>query len=138
MIPAITDFLLRLPVGDPVLTNPEDPILMGFILAFVVIFIVGYVSCNSDGLKIRECHNNFKDQEIDPLADGSRIFFGGSKAPPDNQFPAHWGPAGHDVVTLVAGVTAALQEESQRRFSFFGPLVVAGEHHGGALVVGGG
>ncbi|NCF20047.1 MAG: hypothetical protein GWP63_17570 [Haliea sp.] len=42
MIPAITDGLLRLPVGDPVLTNPEDPILKGFYLAFLVTFLVGY------------------------------------------------------------------------------------------------
>jgi uncharacterized membrane protein len=43
MIPAITDGLLRLPVGDPFLSNPEDPILRGFYLAFLVIFLVGYV-----------------------------------------------------------------------------------------------
>jgi len=43
MIPAITDALLRLPVGDPVLTNPEHPLLRGFYLAFLVIFLVGYV-----------------------------------------------------------------------------------------------
>lgn len=43
MIPAITDGLLRLPVSDPVLSNPEDPILKMFYLAFVVIFLVGYI-----------------------------------------------------------------------------------------------
>ncbi len=43
MIPAITDGLLRLPVGDPVLTNPRDPMLKKFYLAFLVIFLVGYV-----------------------------------------------------------------------------------------------
>jgi uncharacterized membrane protein len=43
MIPAITDGLLRLPVGNPVLTNPEDPILKMFYLAFVVVFIVGFI-----------------------------------------------------------------------------------------------
>jgi uncharacterized membrane protein len=42
MVPAITDGLLRLPVGDPVLTNPEDPLLKTFYLAFVGIFLVGY------------------------------------------------------------------------------------------------
>jgi uncharacterized membrane protein len=42
MIPAITDGLLRLPVSDPILTNPHDPILKKFYLAFVVIFLVGY------------------------------------------------------------------------------------------------
>jgi len=40
MIPAITDALLRLPVGDPVLTSIEDPILKGFYLAFLVAFLV--------------------------------------------------------------------------------------------------
>lgn len=43
MIPAITDGLLRLPVGDPVLTDPQDPLLKKFYLAFLVIFLVGYV-----------------------------------------------------------------------------------------------
>ena len=43
MIPAITDGLLRLPVGDPVLTSPKDPMLKKFYLAFLVIFLVGYV-----------------------------------------------------------------------------------------------
>jgi hypothetical protein len=43
MIPAITDALLRLPVGDPFLTNPEDPIIRGFYLSFLVIFVVGSV-----------------------------------------------------------------------------------------------
>ena len=42
MIPAITDATLRLPVGDPFLTNPESPVLRGFYLAFLVIFLVGY------------------------------------------------------------------------------------------------
>jgi len=43
MIPAITDGLLRLPAGDPILTNPDDPMLKKFYLAFLVIFLVGYV-----------------------------------------------------------------------------------------------
>ena len=43
MIPAITDALLRLPLGDPFLSNPEDPILKGFYLLFVGIFVVGSV-----------------------------------------------------------------------------------------------
>ncbi len=43
MIPAITDGLLRLPVGDPVLTDPHDPLLKRFYLGFLVIFLVGYV-----------------------------------------------------------------------------------------------
>ena len=43
MIPAITDGLLRLPIGDPFLSNPEDPILRGFYLLFVGIFAVGCI-----------------------------------------------------------------------------------------------
>lgn len=43
MIPAITDGLLRLPIGDPILTDPHDPMLKKFYLAFLVIFIAGYV-----------------------------------------------------------------------------------------------
>lgn len=43
MIPAITDGLLRLPVADPVLTDPEDPLLKMFYLLFVATFVVGYV-----------------------------------------------------------------------------------------------
>lgn len=42
MIPAITDGLLRLPVGDPVLSDPGDPLLRKFYLTFVVVFLVGY------------------------------------------------------------------------------------------------
>ncbi len=43
MIPAITDGLLRLPVSDPVLTNPQDPLLQKFYLFFLVVFLVGIV-----------------------------------------------------------------------------------------------
>lgn len=43
MIPAITDGLLRLPVGDPVLTDFEAPLLKMFYLAFVVVFVVGWI-----------------------------------------------------------------------------------------------
>ena len=42
MIPAITDGLLRLPVGAPLLTDPHDPVLKVFYLTFVIVFIVGY------------------------------------------------------------------------------------------------
>ena len=42
MIPAITDGLLRLPPGDPLLADPRDPILGKFYLAFLVVFLVGY------------------------------------------------------------------------------------------------
>lgn len=43
MIPAITDGLLRLPVGDPYLTDKHDPLLQKFYLAFMVIFLVGVI-----------------------------------------------------------------------------------------------
>ena len=43
MIPAITDGLLRLPVGAPILTEPDDPILKRFYLLFVAMFVVGYI-----------------------------------------------------------------------------------------------
>ncbi len=42
MIPAITDGLLRLPVADPVLTDPHDPLLKKFYLAFLLVFLAGY------------------------------------------------------------------------------------------------
>ncbi len=47
MIPAITETLLRLPVGAPMVTSLKDPLLQGFHLAFVVVFLVGL------GLQIR-------------------------------------------------------------------------------------
>lgn len=40
-IPAITDALLRLPVGDPFLTSLEDPIMQGSHLALLVLFLIG-------------------------------------------------------------------------------------------------
>ena len=40
-IPAVTDGLLRLPVGDPVLTSFEDPIMKMSHLGLLVAFIVG-------------------------------------------------------------------------------------------------
>ena len=40
-IPAITDALLRLPVGDPFLTSIEDPIMQGSHLALLVLFLIG-------------------------------------------------------------------------------------------------
>ncbi|MCE2841261.1 MAG: hypothetical protein ACK44O_07170 [Novosphingobium sp.] len=42
MIPAITDGLRRLPVGDPVVDRIDDPLLRGFYLAFLVLFLLGY------------------------------------------------------------------------------------------------
>ncbi len=40
-IPAITDGLLRLPVGDPILTSIEDPILRMCYLVLLVLYLVG-------------------------------------------------------------------------------------------------
>ena len=40
-IPAVTDGLLRLPVGNPVLTSIEDPVLKMCYLALLVIFLIG-------------------------------------------------------------------------------------------------
>ncbi len=40
-IPAVTDGLLRLPVGDPVLTSIEDPLLKMCYLGLLAIFLVG-------------------------------------------------------------------------------------------------
>jgi hypothetical protein len=43
MIPAITDFLRRLPLGDPFIDSFEDPLLAGFHQAFLLIFVLGIV-----------------------------------------------------------------------------------------------
>ena len=43
-IPAVTDALMRLPVGDPVLSSIEDPILKMSYLALLVLFIIGFGS----------------------------------------------------------------------------------------------
>jgi uncharacterized membrane protein len=40
-IPAVTDGLMRLPVGDPVLSSLEDPILRWCYRGLIVIFLVG-------------------------------------------------------------------------------------------------
>jgi uncharacterized membrane protein len=40
-IPAITDGLLRLPAGNPVLTSIEDPILRMCYLALLALFLIG-------------------------------------------------------------------------------------------------
>lgn len=40
-IPAVTDALLRLPVGDPLLTSIEDPILRMCYLVLLAVFLVG-------------------------------------------------------------------------------------------------
>ncbi len=43
MIPAITDGLMRLPVGDPVVTDFKDPFLHSFYLAFLITYVVGFL-----------------------------------------------------------------------------------------------
>lgn len=40
-LPAVTDSLLRLPVGDPILTSINDPIMKMSHLAVFVLFLVG-------------------------------------------------------------------------------------------------
>ena len=49
-IPAVTDGLMRLPVGDPVLTSIEDPVLKMCYLGLLVIFLIGV------GLQLRWIH----------------------------------------------------------------------------------
>ncbi len=44
MIPAITDFLRRLPIGDPFIDTLEAPLLRQFHLAFLAIFVVGVIA----------------------------------------------------------------------------------------------
>ncbi|MDG1011557.1 MAG: hypothetical protein P8N99_01970 [Luminiphilus sp.] len=44
MIPAITDFLRRLPIGDPFINTLEDPLLQQFHLAFLLIFVIGLIA----------------------------------------------------------------------------------------------
>ena len=44
MIPAITDFLRRLPVGDPFIDSFEDPLLLNFHTALLVIYMVGLIA----------------------------------------------------------------------------------------------
>ncbi len=41
MIPAITDFLRRLPVGDPFIDSFDSPVLQSFHLAFLALYILG-------------------------------------------------------------------------------------------------
>ena len=44
MIPAITDFLRRLPVGDPFIDSFEDPLLLNFHMAFLIIYVLGVIA----------------------------------------------------------------------------------------------
>jgi len=41
MIPAVTDFLRRLPIGDPFIDSFEDPLLMNFHLSFLLVYFIG-------------------------------------------------------------------------------------------------
>ena len=43
MIPAITDTLRRLPVGDPFASSLNDPLVVSFHVLFFIIFIFSYV-----------------------------------------------------------------------------------------------
>lgn len=49
-IPAVTDGLLRLPVGDPLLSSIEDPVLKMCYLALLIAFLIGI------GLQLRWIH----------------------------------------------------------------------------------
>ena len=42
-IPAVTDGLMRLPVGNPVLTSIEDPILKMCYLGLLIVFLIGVI-----------------------------------------------------------------------------------------------
>ena len=44
MIPAITDFLRRLTVGDPFIDSFEDPLLLNFHMAFLIIYVLGIIA----------------------------------------------------------------------------------------------
>ncbi|MAB26388.1 MAG: hypothetical protein CL580_01820 [Alteromonadaceae bacterium] len=44
MIPAITDFLRRLPVGDPFVDSMNAPLVQSFHLTFLVAFVVGVLA----------------------------------------------------------------------------------------------
>jgi len=44
MIPAITEFLRRLPVGDPFVDSLDAPLVQSFHLAFLAAFIVGVLA----------------------------------------------------------------------------------------------
>jgi len=40
-IPAVTDALMRLPVGDPIVTSLEDPLIRSSYLALLFLFVIG-------------------------------------------------------------------------------------------------
>ena len=43
LIPAITDTLRRLPVGDPFATSLDDPLVVSFHILFFIIFVFSYL-----------------------------------------------------------------------------------------------
>lgn len=55
-IPAVTDALMRLPVGDPILTSIEDPILRMCYLGLLVLFVIGAI------VQLRWIHRNDRHQ----------------------------------------------------------------------------
>ena len=55
-IPAVTDGLLRLPVGDPVLMSIKDPVLRMCYLALLVVFLIGI------SLQLRWIHRQSKTE----------------------------------------------------------------------------
>lgn len=42
MIPAFTDGLMRLPTDSPFVTESSDPLLRGFYLAFLIVYVIGF------------------------------------------------------------------------------------------------
>ena len=44
MVPAITDFLRRLPVGDPFVESLDAPLVQSFHAAFLAAFVVGVLA----------------------------------------------------------------------------------------------
>ncbi len=56
-IPAVTDAMLRLPVGDPFLTSIEDPILKRSYLVLLVLFVIGIA------FQLRWIHRQTKQSE---------------------------------------------------------------------------
>lgn len=43
LVPGINETLTRLPAGQPLATGPEHPLVQGTLLAWVVIFLAGFV-----------------------------------------------------------------------------------------------
>ena len=43
LVPGINETLTRLPAGQPLASGPEHPLVQGTLLAWVVIFLAGFV-----------------------------------------------------------------------------------------------